>query len=418
MEWVQHFHENVCALSEAKGMYKTMNQKTSALSGFAVLAIAFITMGVGTVTPALNVIFGAFPQESLTTLLLVSTLPSLTVIPATLIAGSLAGNKVKYKNLAIVGILLFIIGGVAPYFASDWTVVLIERAVFGIGLGIISPLPNALAMGLYEGDKVASMMGMITLLMNIGGMFLQFLGGFCAGFGWNFAFLPHALGILSLLAVIFFLPEPPKQNASIEAGKVITKEKIPGKLWLVAGVFGFSVMLIYPLLVNMSSLLEAGNLGDSTTAGIVLAFYTIGGMAAGALFGQIFKATKKYILSIGLFAAAIGIAMVLFGGNVVLVTIGTALAGFAFSIGMPAVFMIVSMIVKPSQQALATSIILAAMNLFAFLSTYWIAITTSITGDALKGPILAGMVILAVLGILFIFLNPMSAIVAPKEKIN
>ena len=24
MEWVQHFHENVCALSEAKGMYKTM----------------------------------------------------------------------------------------------------------------------------------------------------------------------------------------------------------------------------------------------------------------------------------------------------------------------------------------------------------------------------------------------------------
>jgi len=395
-----------------------MNQKTSALSGFAVLAIAFITMGVGTVTPALNVIFGAFPQESLTTLLLVSTLPSLTVIPATLIAGSLAGNKVKYKNLAIIGILLFIIGGVAPYFASDWTVVLIERAVFGIGLGIISPLPNALAMGLYEGDKVASMMGMITLLMNIGGMFLQFLGGFCAGFGWNFAFLPHALGILSLLAVIFFLPEPPKQNASIEAGKVITKEKIPGKLWLVAGVFGFSVMLIYPLLVNMSSLLETGNLGDSTTAGIVLAFYTIGGMAAGVLFGQIFKATKKYILSIGLFAAAIGIAMVLFGGNVVLVTIGTALAGFAFSIGMPAVFMIVSMIVKPSQQALATSIILAAMNLFAFLSTYWIAITTSITGDALKGPILAGMVILAVLGILFIFLNPMSAIVAPKEKTN
>ena len=26
MEWVQHFHENVCALSEAKGMYKTMKQ--------------------------------------------------------------------------------------------------------------------------------------------------------------------------------------------------------------------------------------------------------------------------------------------------------------------------------------------------------------------------------------------------------
>jgi hypothetical protein len=76
------------------------------------------------------------------------------------------------------------------------------------------------------------------------------------------------------------------------------------------------------------------------------------------------------------------------------------------------------MIIKSSQQALATSIILAAMNLFAFLSTYWIAMTTLITGDALKGPILAGMMILAILGILFIFLNPMSGIVGSKEGTN
>ena len=30
MEWVQHFHENVCALSEAKGMYKTMKNIVAA----------------------------------------------------------------------------------------------------------------------------------------------------------------------------------------------------------------------------------------------------------------------------------------------------------------------------------------------------------------------------------------------------
>ncbi|WKY43965.1 hypothetical protein Q5O14_15235 [Eubacteriaceae bacterium ES2] len=66
--------------------------------------------------------------------------------------------------------LSVIIGGIAPYFADSWTLILIERAIFGIGLGIISPLPNVLAMGLDEGDKVAQMMGLITLLMNIGGM--------------------------------------------------------------------------------------------------------------------------------------------------------------------------------------------------------------------------------------------------------
>ena len=89
---------------------------------------------------------------------------------------------------------LFVLGGVAPYFATDFTVILLERAIFGIGLGIMSPLANSLVMGVYEGDKVASMTGMVTLAMNIGGMVLQFMGGYFAGIGWNYSFLPPCSG--------------------------------------------------------------------------------------------------------------------------------------------------------------------------------------------------------------------------------
>ena len=99
-----------------------MNKTVKPISTFTILAMAFFGMGVGTITPALNAIFVQFSDLPITTLLLVSTLPSLTVIPATLIAGSVAGSKVKYRTLAIIGMTLFVLGGVAPYFATDFTV--------------------------------------------------------------------------------------------------------------------------------------------------------------------------------------------------------------------------------------------------------------------------------------------------------
>jgi iron complex transport system substrate-binding protein len=43
MEWVQHFHENVCALSEAKGMYKTM-KKLKIFSLIMVMLICSATL--------------------------------------------------------------------------------------------------------------------------------------------------------------------------------------------------------------------------------------------------------------------------------------------------------------------------------------------------------------------------------------
>ena len=112
----------------------------------AIMSIFCLCMGVGTITPALNTIMQAFPDLPISTIYLASTLPSLTVIPATIVAGMLAGDKAKYKTLAIIGIVIFILGGVAPYFSDNFTVILIERAVFGIGLGIISPLGNALIL--------------------------------------------------------------------------------------------------------------------------------------------------------------------------------------------------------------------------------------------------------------------------------
>jgi MFS family permease len=385
-----------------------MNKTVKPISAFTILAMAFFGMGVGTITPALNAIFVQFSDLPITTLLLVSTLPSLTVIPATIIAGSVAGSKVKYRTLAIIGMALFVLGGVAPYFASDFTVILIERAVFGIGLGIMSPLANSLVMGVYEGDKVANMTGMVTLAMNIGGMVLQFLGGYFAAIGWNYSFLPHGLGIISLILVIFFLPEPPKAPVTAET-QIAPKEKLPLKVWITVLVYGIYTLTIYPMLVNMSTLIVNRGLGTTATAGVVLALLTIGGMLAGSVFGKVFKISNRFVLALGFGIAVIGMALVSFAGNLVILTAGVFLEGFAMSTLIPASMMIISMSAKPSQMALGVSLFMAGMNLFGFLSTYWIGAIAAITGDAVTAPIMVGMVVQAVFCLLYLVVNPLKA---------
>ncbi|AFA48363.1 MFS transporter [Acetobacterium woodii] len=383
-----------------------MNQTVKPISAFTILALAFFGMGVGTITPALNAIFVQFSDLPITTLLLVSTLPSLAVIPASIIAGSVAGSKVKYRTLAILGMALFVLGGVAPYFANDFTVILLERAIFGIGLGIISPLANSLVMGVYEGDKVATMTGIVTLSMNIGGMVLQFMGGFLAGVGWNYAFLPHGLGIISLILVIFFLPEPHQAPVSTET-QVLPKEKLPLKVWITVLVYGIFTLCIYPMLVNMSTLIVERGLGTTATAGVVLSFLTIGGMVAGSVFGKVFKISGRFILAFGFAVGVIGLGIVVIAQNIVLLTVGAFLVGVAMSTLIPASMMIISMSTKPTQMAFSVSLFMAGMNLFGFLSTYWIGAIAAITGDAVTTPIAVGAVVSGIFCILYLVVNPL-----------
>ena len=229
------------------------NQKGSFMSIVAIMSIALMAMGFGTITPAMQSIVEAYPQVPYTTIIYASTLPTLTLLPASLITGVVAGKKVKFKTLALWGSALFVLSGCAPaVINSNFSYVLISRAIFGISLGMIAPLGNAIIFGIYEGDKRASLVGTGTLVMNLGGIILQMLGGTLAGIQWNYCFWGHALGIVSFIIIFLFLPEPPKAKESLneEQNKSGKKEKLSRKVWVISILFGLLNMLNYPTMMN------------------------------------------------------------------------------------------------------------------------------------------------------------------------
>ncbi len=79
-----------------------MNKKSTFFVMLSIMSIYFLMQGPNAISPALGTIFATFGAQgySITILLLISTLPQLLAIPATIFSGAVAGRKVKYKTLA------------------------------------------------------------------------------------------------------------------------------------------------------------------------------------------------------------------------------------------------------------------------------------------------------------------------------
>ncbi len=382
-----------------------MKKKVSGAGIVAIMAIFFLVLSTAGVTPAINAFIAAFPNIPITTIILVSTLPSLLIVPSSIFAGSIVGKSVKYKTLAIIGILLIFVGGVAPSFMSDWSMILIMRAIFGIGVGFISPLANGILFAMFEGQQQAKLLGLGTIMMNsVGPIFLQLTTGYFTDMSWKYAFYPYAIAIVSLILVLLFLPEPEK--VVIPSGAEKTKVKLQGILWVIIILFGIFFMQLYPLFLGISTLMAIRNWGGAGISAILLTFFTASGIIGGTIFVPILKACKRFLVPIATLMMAVGYALVIYGTNIILVGAGMILLGTGWGLLLPTAFAIIGTRATPQSTALASSLAVASLSLFGFLSTYFIALVAKSTGDAIVAPMITGMIIFAVAGLILLFLNP------------
>lgn len=379
-------------------------KKISPMNTASILSLFFVAMGVTIVTPAMATLAQHFEGKDVSW---ISTLPTLFVVIATFAAGQVMGKSVKYRTLAVVSCILYLIGGCAPAFFDNYTGTLVCRAILGLGLGLMSPLGNALIIGLYEGQKQASMLGYGTLFMNAGGIIMQLLGGSLAEIGWNYTFYGHAFCLIALVMAIF-LPEPEAPPVSQGANKG-SKEKVSGVVWGIAILFCLFNVLNFPVMMNISVLFEVRNAGGAAAAATSLSLYTVAGCVAGFLFGKIFQIAQRWCLTIGYSLCGLGALLVYMGSTAVVMTIGLMMLGFGFSIIMPTFFAWTGVSTPPSTIAIATSILMALMNLGGFASSFWLKLLAAVAGESIYSAILVEIVVFFAIAVGFVFYNPFKA---------
>ena len=382
-----------------------MKQKRSIALEAGILSVFSLSQCLGGITPVIAKIGEAFPFLPSTTIMYVSTIASLTSIPASLIAGQIAGKKMSLRSIAIFSTVLIMVCGCIPAILPAFPVMLLSRALFGFGLGAVSVLGNPLVSAWIDEEKRPAVLGTGTFAAFGGAMILQLFAGALADLRWNYAFLTHALAALPLILMIFCLPREGKITESPSASAAASGRHIPGIAILACLLFGFCTLMIAPLLVG-SSLLASRLTQSASLMAAVSICYSIGCMLGGMGFGEIYKRTGNRSMSAALILTAVGMAGSAFAGSILLLCIFIALAGLGFGCLMSSVMTVIGSVTEGPSVAAATSFMMVASNVFTFFCSTWMSLIGRLGGDATYMPLKIGAVIYTILAAI-LFIHPL-----------
>lgn len=289
-----------------------------------IISISMATVMAGAaISPALGLIAKAFPDASETMIKLILTAPSIMIIPFSFLSSYLT-SKITKRTIIMIGLSIYLIGGISPQVMSSIELILAFRLLLGAGVGLVMPLSMSLINDYFTGHERTKMMGYNSAFSNFGGILTMLLAGWLATFGWNVPFNVYFLGLFIFIMIFFFLPKGEVQKP-VNHGQ---KKKVPLAVYGYALAMGGIMLAYYSIATNMALYLEQNHLGGATIAGTVVAFTTVGGMITSLFLVQIELVLKKFIIPIMLFSMGLAFFMLSVTNSVVVVILSVCLVGF------------------------------------------------------------------------------------------
>lgn len=379
-----------------------MDNRIKRRNFIALLAVYFAANVIFIMSPAMNAIATElYPDLPYTSVLLVSTISSLLMIPGSLVAGAALG-KVKFKTMALISMGGIIIFGMLPYFIRPLTAVYVFRGIVGFCIGLGFPLQSTLALQLFNDKERPRALGFATVSLSVGSIVFMVVSGMLADQNAAYPYLFHAILLIPLILVMTLLKEPSAEDKveTVEAPSQVPETgKMPPYAIFTAFMFAVVFFAFYPVLLNMSSVCANENIGGATVAGILLALYTVGNCIGGFIFEPLHRFAGKLVVPIGLVFWILGTACFAFGHNVPLIIIGVLLSGTAVQTVWPGTVNTYSEYVPKNKQSMVVAIFVSGMNIGCFLTTYFIGAVANITGDTNpRLPIFYGFFIVLIFG--------------------
>ena len=332
--------------------------------------ISILMMGAIGISSALATIGAHFSQYDQTYIANLASVVALAVIPTTIVTGKLM-DFVSKKTLTLVGIVLFLVGGVTPVFMTDFNVILGFRVIFGVSVGLIQTLCAALVAENYEGVDRDKVMGTMNSFQMLGCIVMQIVGGRLAELSWNTVFWVHLIAVVGLVGW-FFLPNHKPARVSAAANPAAPKEKFQ----ITGGcVLAWVLMLIYfiagQVYSNCISYVIAENgIGSAMDAGMAITMFAIGGFCMGFFFSKVSAGFRRATLGFGLLVSTIAYIIVALSGSLTMLYIGSFVTGLGFSICMPSLMNGAANSVNAASAGVAVAVATCLQNVGQTVSPY------------------------------------------------
>ena len=175
----------------------------SLLALIAIWSVSAVTSLPGlAISPILEDLSRIFPSASQLEIQMLTSLPSLLIIPFVLLAGWLSERGGESLKLLAVGLVIFFVSGLACIFAKDIRLLIVASCIMGIGAGIVVPYSTGLVVRYFTGDSRVQQLGISSAVNNLSLVLATAVVGWIATKDWHLAFTVYLLPALALVLLL------------------------------------------------------------------------------------------------------------------------------------------------------------------------------------------------------------------------
>lgn len=344
----------------------------------AIWSISALTSLPGlAVSPILGNLTKIFPKATDLDIQMLTSLPSLLIIPFILLGGKLT-EKVDFVRILKIGLWLFAASGILYLISNKMWQLIVVSALLGIGSGLIIPLSTGLISKYFVGTYRVKQFGLSSAITNFTLVIATAVTGYLAEVSWHLPFLVYLLPLISILLVGHLKESqsdaavepssqsttPSEQTAAADTGGSKYGIHIRHLLQIML-FYGVTTFIVLAVIFNLSFLMEKHHF-SSGNSGLMISLFFLAIMAPGFCLDKIVDELKERTKAYSLLSMAVGLALIWIAPIEWLIIPGCILVGLGYGIIQPMLYDKTTHTALPQKATMALAFVMM-MNYLAIL---------------------------------------------------
>ena len=343
----------------------------------AIWSISALTSLPGlAVSPILGDLTKIFPKATDLDIQMLTSLPSLLIIPFILLGGKLT-EKVDFVRVLQVGLWLFATSGVLYLLSNKMWQLIVVSALLGVGAGLIIPLSTGLVSGYFVGTYRVKQFGLSSAITNFTLVIATAVTGYLAEVSWHLPFLVYLLPLISILLVGHLKTTQPEaavsssqkddseaEDSSIDIGGGKYGIHIRHLIQLMA-FYGIITYIVVVVIFNLPFLMEKHHF-SSGNSGLMISLFFLAITAPGFCLNKIVGLLKERTKAYSLLSIALGLLLIWIAPLEWLIIPGCLLVGLGYGVIQPMLYEKTTHAALPQKATMALAFVMM-MNYLAIL---------------------------------------------------
>lgn len=352
--------------------FKTGKGSISLAALLGVWSVSALTSLPGlAVSPILGDLSRVFPSATDLDIQMLTSLPSLMIVPFILLSGWFT-EHFGYMKLLYCGLGIFLLSGILYFFCDSMGALLAVSALLGVGAGIIIPLSTSLVSRFFVGRYRTMQFGYSSAITNVALVLATAFAGYLAEWYWKATFAVYLFPIFSIM----LMPFVARADRVIPYGDTGSATQVVHRGGNKRGVLynKLCMYMAYYFLITYLTIIINFNLPflmsehgyDSGVAGLIISLFFLSMMMPGFFLPSILRYLKDRVAGACLMMIAVGLLLIYLYSSLPLIALGCIVTGVGYGIAQPYIYDRTSMCATRERMTFALALVMV-MNYVAIL---------------------------------------------------